>query len=687
MSSGTKYHNADYCVIAEVGDTIEARGARQKPNESSGTSSICISDGCFRRWKAAFVSRDLLLFFYFAFLVLCGLVLVANQYIDTKDGDFPENSVSVTVFHTEMYIIALMSFSVFLIAIFWIFNAYPGLREKCLYKSCKTGESKKDAAEADKSPEDDVKADAKCDVDNKPDADEETDVQQEEHSIAYLIFNVYVFATGSVSLMVCEIIDFFHCFPERQVVNQYKNHLIHLFFFLIMLFFTGGQIAFLTKFFKNIKKIPDSTKVKFFLVHLFATNVILSIFFVAQESGIFLGGFEKNHDIENLTCFGMDKNHSDKFHEALPDVREYLEPFVIEYILIVAGLLYSVLHHISCRKYRPKARKIGKTSRTSFHKHLQVISHTKNTAHIIPISDTTDECHMETDSGIDVLPKQNQGGYYCVLILGVLVMVIMIAVPATLKNDRHYFWTLVADYCIQIFVYLTEILVSCFILAHLYAHEYIAPELKTDDKLLLFSMTLGIMAFDLFTLIVAIAGTKEKEIIVDGIPNFSPSLPSGLLVAFCLINAISVCFISYAVIVTQRHKCGNTGEGRRTAALLRASFVYLFTTNIGHWVKDAFFEFKHDGTTTYSIGQQFYQDLAWQLINRGIYPLLVFYRFHAATMLASIWVRFGGGESFCANCMARFIGKKTPVAYQLTGEAENWPLDHGVAREARVAER
>ena len=485
-------------------------------------------------------------------------------------------------------------------------------------------------------------------ADQKPEDDEKPVLQDEEHSIAYLIISAYVFAFGSAGLISCEIIDFFRCgLLYTSGTNQYKNHRIRLAFLLIMLCFTAGQVAFLAKYLQKLQTISDSIKLRFFLVHLFATNIVLYIFFVAQESGIFLGGLKKHHNIENLTCLGVTKNNSDKFHDALPDLREYLEPFVIEYILIVAGLLYNILHHISYRKYHQSARKIDETS-----------SH-----------EPIDEEPVVVKS-----PKQDQEEYYCLPILAGLLIVIMIAVPASLKNDRHYILTLLADYCIQIFVFFTEILVSCSILAQLFGHKYTAPELKTDDKLLLFSMTLGIITFNLFTLIAAIAGTQEELITVEGVPRFKPSLHSGLLLVFCFLNAISVCFVSYAIIITQRFQLQITDEGSKTVTLLRAGVLYLLIINCGHYVNDAFFELKHDGTTTYSIGQQFYQDFAWQLINRGVYPLCVFYRFHAAAMLVSIWVRFRGAQNCWANCTAR-LRKKTPETYQLAGDTEDEPLE------------
>ena len=61
------------------------------------------------------ISRDLPLFFYFDVLVLMGLVLIANQYIDTKHSYSFEDTVNITVFDTELYITVLMSISELLI--------------------------------------------------------------------------------------------------------------------------------------------------------------------------------------------------------------------------------------------------------------------------------------------------------------------------------------------------------------------------------------------------------------------------------------------------------------------------------------------------------------------------------------------------------------------------------------------
>ena len=389
--------------------------------------------------------------------------------------------------------------------------------------------------------------------------------------------------------------------------------------------------------------MPGQTAVKFFLVHFLATNVVLSSFFVAQESGIFLGGSGKNHNIENLTCFGTNRNQSDFVHDTLHDWKEYLEPFVIEYILIVAGLLYSVLLHISKRKHQQKMKEV-ESGILDPKPIKQCDSMGKTGPDVEGSGQPSDKCD-KIDSVIhkSLKSRKYQSQTYFLFVIGIIISITMIVCSLSLGDKKHYTFVLVADYSVQIFVYFTEILVSCSLLAQLSPHQYTTRNLKTDDKLLLFSMSLGVIAFDLFALIAAIGVNKEKEIIVEDIPKFKPLIPLILLLFFCVLNTISVCFETYAIIVTQRYKLRTTNEGCETAAMLRGGVLYLIAINLGHWAKNAFLELKHDGTKTYSIGQHFYHNFAWQLINRGIYPLCIFFRFHAAAMLVDIWSRFRCG--------------------------------------------
>ena len=439
-----------------------------------------------------------------------------------------------------------------------------------------------------------------------------------------------MFGAGTITLSFFEITYFFHCGsdPNKGSSIQNQKYAIHFIFFLLILFFTFGQIFFLIfvnilrkccpsvwkNFFSRAERRSGDTQVKlllvkFFLVHLLATNMVLSIFFVAKESGLFLGGSGKSHDdIENLTCFGT--NDTQPYAE-LHDRENILEPFVIEFILIVAGLLYSILRHLGHADSKDKIR-----------------------SKIMDLCDQANLNRVLTANSTGKSAKRCQVITTCVLIFfGILLVFAMFVNAYYLKGRDNYSAVLEADYSLQIAVYFTEIVASCIVLAPLSSHKQSPRKLETDDKLLMFSMILGIIPSDLFALIAAIAGTGEKEIIVDGIPRFKAFTPSVLLLVFYVINIVSVCSITSAIIVTQRHKC-------KTTMLLQAMVFLLFCTNLGQWVLDAFIEFKDDATMTYSIVQQFYHDFPWQVINRSIYPLCIFYRFHAATMFMSIFLKF-----------------------------------------------
>ena len=274
-----------------------------------------IKSAIFRRCKLACISRDLLLFFYFVVLVLFGFVLVANQYIDTQHGEpSPEHSIiNITVFDTELYITLLMFLSVSFIIVFWILNTTAS--NDCEKEFPDKVNDKKEKS-PDKGPVEKLKQvllrlSKKCrrqsletaTSENSADSDQLNAHSEDkgEHSIVYLMGSVYVFASGSFLLMIFEIADFFHCgLHYSSGTNLYSNYRVHFAFFLIMLIFFSGQVFFLRRFFTDIEEIPGQNAVKFFLVHLLATNVVFSSFFVAQESGIFLGGSGKDHNIERV---------------------------------------------------------------------------------------------------------------------------------------------------------------------------------------------------------------------------------------------------------------------------------------------------------------------------------------------------------------------------------------------------
>ena len=419
-----------------------------------------IKSAMFRRCKLACKSRDLLLFFYFVVLVLFGFVLVANQYIDTQHGESSsENSViNITVFGTELYVTVLMFLSVAFIVIFWAPNATAS--DNCEEEPLDKADDKKEKS-PEKGPVEKFKRALfrlrdKCRSQSLKTAISENSAESDqlsthsedkgEHSIVYLMGSVYVFASGSFLLMIFEIADFFHCgLHYSSGTNLYSNYRVHFAFFLIMLIFFSGQVFFLRRFFTDIEEIPGQTEVKFFLVHLLATNVVLSSFFVAQESGIFLGGSGKNHNIENLTCYGTDRNQSDFVHDTLHDLKEYLEPFVIEYILIVAGLLYSVLLHISKRKHQQKMKEVysgipnHKPVDQSLPSREQGYSMGKTGPDVKGSRQSSDRCD-KIDSVVQKLPKsrKHQSQTYFLFVIGIIMSITMIVSSWSLGDDKHY---------------------------------------------------------------------------------------------------------------------------------------------------------------------------------------------------------------------------------------------------------
>ena len=574
--------------------------------------------GKAHKTKRVFICENmsLLLIFYFTTIVLTGSGLVVNQYIDnenvtdTKETGKPTRKPTgkgfVNIFGTEIFLMIMMFIAVVSIICFWI---WTWLKSKRQLKSVDSEESDPDSQHT------------------------------EEHSITYLLGSVYVFVTGTFLLIVFEITDYFHCginLPNDRKWEK-KHYPTHFVFYLTLLMFTTVQVFFLGRFFSSPKLHRSSWSV-LLLVHLLAANVIWALFTVAEETGIFLGVDAKEvKGLENFQC--SHNGTEDYVHKVLEQAKPYLEPFVIEYALIVAGLLFSMIRHAA---KVIKKKSISDHEGTPFTEDIEKPE--KRSRYPTPASELTSDTHDDRMNIKEIIRTQRSALF--LFIAGIILALFMIVSTWSLKDRMDYENTLLATYAIQMFAFLMEAISSVYILAMLPVQSRRPRTLKTDDRLLLISVSLGIIALDVFTIIAGLGVITKKSVVISGESiSIDPHNPAILLVFFCLLNVASALVETYTIIEAQRFK--RTKSPRPTFGY-RLSLpdaptgpvLFLLAINLGHWIKDAFFELKNDGSKTFPFGESFYSEFAWQVITRGIYPLCIFFRFHAAAMLFDVWRKF-----------------------------------------------
>ena len=433
-----------------------------------------------------------------------------------------------------------------------------------------------------------------------------------------------------------------------------------------------AQVFFLSKFFSS-SKLSKSSLLVLLLVHLLATNVIIAFFYFASETGIFLSNAGKEINVENLTCANLNGT-SDYLHTVLHQARPYLEPFVIDYALISGALLFSmILRAVKIIKKRKASQQVERL----FLKGIDMNGKAPRQPN--PASELTDDSHLtkKNEKAKEIIRKQPSALF--LFVIGIVLALFMIVSSWALKGSSHYEDALIATYSIQIVVFFTEIICSAYILRNLPILYRQHRSLETDDRLLLITVGIGVVALNTFTFIAALGVTKKESLVVEG-TAIDPRRPATLLLFFCLINVASCLTQTYTIIEAQRFTRPRTSQGRRLLDAPTGPVLFLLAMSLGHWIQVAFFEIKNDGSKTFPFGQKFYSQFAWQIITRGVYPLCILFRFHAAAMLFDVWRKFAPKDSVWVlnehsasiQSKGQFIKGDGPLQY---------PRHHDVKRE------
>eukprot|EP00112_Aurelia_sp_Birch-Aquarium-sp1_P000137 Seg1010.12 transcript_id=Seg1010.12/GoldUCD/mRNA.D3Y31 product="Proton channel OTOP1" protein_id=Seg1010.12/GoldUCD/D3Y31 len=321
------------------------------------------------------------------------------------------------------------------------------------------------------------------------------------------------------------------------------------------------------------------------------------------------------YGLHETDLFGTGKSiyvARDNFIATALQLEEIMTPFILEYSLMVAGILHSISKQMMRLEdldpsiaARHTARDCGESFDT-------------------PNTNGSSSCiHIENNT-----VSGSQPG----LIFGILFGLILIASSLTFSNShpdnsrRSQDFFLVYEGLLG-FMQLIVIIIISQSLHHHSMHEH---EIKPDDWLLILGF-LGVFAFDLM------GGYSAAKSLTDKDKRFARE---NIIILIQVILLVFSRVLQTGVIIFSRRYVPKLSRRRfrRSAARIRQCALFLFTTNLCFWTFDSFIEIR-DTQSTHPAGREIFGD-KWVTIVALTYPLTIFFRFHAAAMLFELWARF-----------------------------------------------
>ena len=524
----------------------------------------------------------------------------------------------------------------------------------------------------------------------------------QEHSTAYLMAGIYVFGLGTLATIVLRLLVYYHAhelITDCQLKNTSQIPLIDILqvgmynavsntsvnatsllfsggycyinvaFDAVRLLFTLLQLCFIQTFREATFK--RSIFVQFTLYHTIMTNGCVWIRYVVNETHLF-------HRTEHHSS--IDQFTTKAFH-----MEEIMIPFILEYSLLAAGLLYTISSHmVVCfgvvHDYAPLLRDAmeanpqdANANGTATHeapmqeganiKQERKVTqeHSKQHSHHINdqlhsdeelISATaqpdqnSQEEHQEAPPQSETNSLQehqaapvqpngaqelhaaagSQPGLICGAFFGLLLPLssLMFSEKRTKFSKRSHDFFLAYEG----FLALLQIIAAVWTLNLLQHHRKSAHKLHSEDTLLLIGY-LGTFAFHWIAIYcISIVLNKHS-------PNNEGT--DILTLMHLLILVVSHLLQAILVIISRRYSL--IREQEDSAKTIRQMALFMLTTNLGFWALDSFVEMKDGASSSYPSGKMVLKD-AWSDVTSITYPFVVFFRFHSAEMLYEFWSRF-----------------------------------------------
>ncbi|XP_062541188.1 proton channel OtopLc-like [Armigeres subalbatus] len=358
---------------------------------------------------------------------------------------------------------------------------------------------------------------------------------------------------------------------------------------------------------------------RFGLMHAIGTALAFWIYTIVRETAlaIRIKQLYENDDavsvIERafLICPGPED-----LNDILVTFSPYLYPFVIEFNILIVGLLYMIYSNINhCPKKLSVKGHAG-------HGH----GHGHGSQRSVHSEDQDSVCSDVQDNSIDhdseVKGKMviygdchaSSRGLFAGLLLIVATVVVMILFHIAARDDDYRETGILLDSIFELTVLVIMSLAA--ILAYFQTSKLDINQhpISRMDDVLLFIAIPAFFSETLFSMIPAF----ENQSILNG---------------FIIFTQILQILIQTPWIIDALRRCSNSPELRKKKPG-KELVTFMTIANVSLWIYYTFSVKTGDfGDERY----EFYGDVLWSILNHLSLPLIMFYRFHASVCLVDVW--------------------------------------------------
>lgn len=416
---------------------------------------------------------------------------------------------------------------------------------------------------------------------------------EESIPVRYLLVGLYVFGFGALLINVMSLLFFIHAEEHAcEAITEFsKACWLDYVYSSIKFFFIVLQMAFLQSFWcATLNNTWFNNLMSF---HTMATNFCVWLMNIAEETRIFKTEMKKISK-PNISI--------DHFEKSVESFHGTLTPFTLEYSLIVAGILFGIV--AGMKNFEAAAQ---------------------NDEDVDAGSDTNTFISFVENEGNS--RQGSQPGLLFGITFAAFLIVSEITIGYTETEQYHKYITIF--YGLQIALYILMFISVWKIMTALQSFTKLGKALRPDDKLLIISLVGGI-AYDIVVIIAILSckGLFETHI-------------TGMMLASVVLQCVERFFQTWILVLSHRYRSGVDNAARTASAkIIRQNSLFLLFTNLGIWALDTFFELKDFGDKSYPCGPYSFGPEWWDKLQAFLYPICIFYRFHAATMSFDIWGHF-----------------------------------------------
>uniref|UniRef100_T1INK3 Otopetrin n=1 Tax=Strigamia maritima TaxID=126957 RepID=T1INK3_STRMM len=374
---------------------------------------------------------------------------------------------------------------------------------------------------------------------------------------------------------------------------------------ILQVVFTFAQMYFIFMNSRlNIHKFKAVSR--FGLMHIVATNICVLIRTVIRESikdvSVIVDGNEWNEDslilrtIDNTTLGNATTCHRvDIMGSILADSAPYLFPFLYEYCLIAAAVLYVMWRNIG--RGRPAE--------------VETPESTPNK------TEAGGAAAGNNNSKVDCVGS-SKGLFFGLFVL-VAATICLILFFVLVGHDQYNRIALFFADVTESGVMAISILAMFIGFARIQTLRFRNDRRDALNDLLLRLATFGVYIYAMFSLIAGALEVMEDE------PSLLVLITSGVTILQATIQTLFVLDVSRRTAAVAEHE--RTKPGRQIV-------TFLLICNLTLWIIETF---EMQRVRVNPVQLNFYGHLTWACILRLSLPLSIFYRFQSSVMLAEVW--------------------------------------------------